>query len=187
MGLDTHLSLQEPDTFPTAIQPQVCCWEGAGSGFAVRHCARWWWCGWLWGSPTCASSQPSWHISARSPTLLILCCLFYSLQLLLFFPESKRCQVENVGHHCTRAALSWVAAVVLHFPKARQRQTLARSFLTKVWHASDAEHCLSSFRPYWDAAGARALVLAGCPGRGHTDVARSQDHIEHLSPRELDC
>lgn len=87
MGLDMHLSLQEPDPFLTAIQPQVCCWEGSGSGFAVGHCARWWWCGWLWESPTCASSQPSWHTSARSPTLLILCLFVLFFTIIIIFPR----------------------------------------------------------------------------------------------------
>lgn len=75
-----------------------------------------------------------------------------------------------MGHRCSRAALSWVAVVVLRLPKVHQ-QTLARSFLAKVSHASGAEHHLSSSHPHWDAAGAQASVLARHPGRGHTDVA----------------
>lgn len=85
----------------------------------------------------------------------------------------------------SRAALSWVAGMVLHLPKVPEQTLAGRSFLDQVWDTRDTRHRLSSSCPHWDA-GAQALLLAGHPGRGYTDVAL-MEHIEHLSPRQLHC
>lgn len=83
----THPSLQKPDPFLAAVQPEVCCWEGAGSGFAVGRCASQWWCGWAWESPMCAPSHPSRHASHCSPTLLIL--RLFVLFFIIIFSQNK--------------------------------------------------------------------------------------------------
>lgn len=146
-------SLQGPDPFLSAVQHEVCRWKGVGSGFAVGCCASQWWCVWVLENPMCAPLHPSRHASVCSPTLLILPFFVLFFIIIFFLKKLKRHQVGSVGHRCSQAAFSWVAVVVLHLPKVKQRQTLARrSFLTKVWHARDAEHRLSSFCPPWDAA-----------------------------------
>lgn len=131
----SHVSLQEPGPFLTAIPPEVCCWEGGGSVFAIG------WCGWVWESPVCDPSDPS-RPSACSPTLPILYPFVVLFTFIAIFPRSEEAPGGDVGHRCSHSALSRVAAAVLCFPKGRQQQTLARSVLTKVWQTSGAEQCL---------------------------------------------